>query len=280
MKNLATALAVLLAFSVIPANAAILRAGETVKSVLVDDVIRTYRIYAPRRADRNGGLIIAFHGGGGTGKGFAGKAELAQLAETGGFVVAIPDGMGKTWNAGDGRHDADDLAFVDRIITDIGMDRVYATGLSRGGMFAYWLACNRGIDAIAVVAGTLAAGCPDARGTSVLHIHGTNDQNVPLGGGRGDYTQKGVEWSPVGDGLVLVAEQNGCRVMNPATGHGDVFIVSTSCPDGIDIQLATINAGGHAWPGAKPSRKQNNKNIYVCQHFDATNTIGQFFTDH
>ncbi|MDN8872721.1 prolyl oligopeptidase family serine peptidase, partial [Staphylococcus aureus] len=66
--------------------------------------------------------------------------------------------------------------------------RVYATGMSNGGMMAYRLACEASdiFKAIAAVAGTdNTLSCTPAKPISILHIHAKDDDHVLFAGGAG-----------------------------------------------------------------------------------------------
>jgi hypothetical protein len=77
-------------------------------------------------------------------------------ADRGQFVVAYPDGLGRAWNTGGGccgtpgRTNADDIGFITAMVSAIerqlpvDANRVYATGISNGGIMAYTLA-DRGL---------------------------------------------------------------------------------------------------------------------------------------
>ena len=87
------------------------------------------------------------------------------------------------------RHDSgvDDVAFitamVERLKRALPIDdrRVYAAGMSNGGVLAYALACRTSLfAAIGVVAGTQVGRCEDPRPTSVIHVHGLADIHRPL----------------------------------------------------------------------------------------------------
>ena len=107
--------------------------------------------------------------------GYSGSARQAErdygwdgLADSEKFVVAYPDGLGRAWNVDGegccgrpGREGVDDVGFITAAVADIaenvGIDpaRVYATGMSNGGIMSYTLACNTGIfAAIGPVAAT------------------------------------------------------------------------------------------------------------------------------
>src|SRR5208282_479924 len=75
----------------------------------------------------------------------------------------------------------DDLSKV----VNVDPKRIYATGMSNGGMMCYRLAAemsNR-IAAIAPVSGTVAVEkCNPERPVPVMHFHGTDDKLVPFNG--------------------------------------------------------------------------------------------------
>lgn len=65
-------------------------------------------------------------------------------------------------------------------------DRVYATGISNGGMLAYRLACDTRIfAAIGPDSATQLGRCRSLAPVSVIHIHGTADRDIPYHGGTG-----------------------------------------------------------------------------------------------
>ena len=69
----------------------------------------------------------------------------------------------------------------------VNADRVYATGISNGGIMAYDLACHTAIfAAIGPDSATELGGCGDPAPVSVIAIHGTADKNIPYNGGEGD----------------------------------------------------------------------------------------------
>lgn len=90
----------------------------------------------------------------------------------------------------------DDVGFIAALLDElertlcVDLDRVYATGISNGGMFVHRLGCdlpNR-FAAIAPVAGTIATGfnCAPKTGSpiSLMNVYGTRDSVVPYDGTR------------------------------------------------------------------------------------------------
>lgn len=113
------------------------------------------------------------------------------------FVIAYPDGFGKSWNAGGvccgeaNSQRVDDVAFIrapmDRLnkMYPIDSARVFVTGFSNGAMMAYRLACELSdrVAAIVSVSGTLRIeDCHPARPVSIWEMHGTADSIVPYEG--------------------------------------------------------------------------------------------------
>ena len=113
-------------------------------------------------------------------------------ADRGHFVVAYPDGLDRAWNTGGGccgvpgRTGADDIGFITAMVSAIERQmpidprRVYATGISNGGIMAYTLACHTAIfAAIGPDSATELGSCPDPATASVIAIHGTADRTSP-----------------------------------------------------------------------------------------------------
>lgn len=257
-----------------PAHAITLPSGASSLSVKIGGVKRTITAFTPVNWDGKC-LIILNHGGGGSSSGILKTTKMDVAGVDAGCIVTVADGINGSWNVGDGRgSDADDMALFDRIISEIGADKVFMAGHSRGAMMAYHFACNREtLDAIAVSAGTVVGDCPDASGVDILHIYGTADKNVPYLGGNG--------WASAQAGLIAIVLENSCGKAPVLTSlDGDVTTTKRTCPNGTRMELVEIEGGGHAWPGSKKTFAQRSAGTYVCKHYDATAYIAQFFTDH
>ncbi|NWG70390.1 MAG: prolyl oligopeptidase family serine peptidase [Parvularculaceae bacterium] len=278
-------------------------AAEGVESV---DIVaggrtRNYLIYVPRsyRPGSPTPLVLAFHGGRDNARNMAGYTRLPELADREGFIVAFPNGtMGKkidggTWNTGSGlgqgqaeKRDVNDLAFVRAMIDDIRDEysidsrRIYATGMSKGGMMAYTVACNMSdqIAAIAPVAGTMvAAWCEPTSPVAVLHIHGTADKEVPLEGGRGlSYT-----YPPVQRGIDFWASRDRCSGDQSTRQAGPETTCYTYKGCAREVTLCLVQGGGHAWPGQpKVAKWQKMMKVYVTTSYNASEEAWKFFEQH
>jgi poly(3-hydroxybutyrate) depolymerase len=160
-------------------------------------------------------LVVVLHGGLGNAERIeSSRSEsgmnLDSIAAQNGFFVAYLNGTPVTrfagtrmlgWNAGGGCcgqpaiDNVDDVGYIrgaiDRLADEHGIDRsrVYGVGHSNGAMMTARVACETPLYAAAItISGPLNLGvamCPSARGRRVLAIHGAEDENVPVAGGRG-----------------------------------------------------------------------------------------------
>jgi polyhydroxybutyrate depolymerase len=201
-----------------------------------------------------------------------------------GYVVAYPNGIGKSFNAGfccgtAQQQNVDDVGFAVAIVNAlspifcIDPNRVYSTGISNGGHMSYTLACERAdiFAAVAPVAGVITTNeaCNPSRPVSILHFHGTSDAIVSYSAGI------------AGVGAVATAQNfaglDGCSSTSSVTlTQGSVSCQTWSgCTSGNDVELCTVNGGGHTWPGGNPTFLGT-----TTQDVNATSMMSQFFADH
>lgn len=251
-------------------------------------------------------LVLVFHGGGGNAKSIAKKTQMHKLAAIHNFIVAYPNGTGRawrkrlSWNAGSvpavgyaEKNGVDDVGFIRKLLNNLSQEykidpkRIYSTGFSKGGMLVYRLACelsNR-IAAIAPVAASMTfSECRPAEPVSVLAIHGTKDENVPREGGKGRYSAKKAQYPSLEASIKKWLVFDRCKPKSlsdkmPSSVDTDCF-VSQECANDTNVGYCLIREGGHAWPGAAPSRKQKKAKNYVSPHFFASEKIWQFFKNH
>ena len=259
--------------------------GDYRFEVLHDGVPRLYRVHVPR-SYREGAptpLLVALHGGMGDMDRQADEATygLVGASERYGFVAVFPNGFSRfpggrfaTWNAGrccGPARDAgiDDVGFIRRVVADVERQvsidprRVYATGMSNGGMMAYRLACEAAdvFRAIAPVAGTdNTLACRPKRPVAVLHLHARDDDHVRFEGGAGerafgnrasitDYVSVPAtvaKWTAL-DGCAAPAN----RVLDVPGAYCELH---APCAGGAQVQLCVTASGGHSWPGADRTR--------------------------
>ncbi len=254
--------------------------GDSTQSLTFVGRERAYLVHLPPAIGNSSlPLVLVLHGGGGNATSAARMTQMSALADEESFIVVYPDGTGHfddkllTWNSGNCcgyalDNKIDDVGFIRVLIEKLTRDylidarRVYATGISNGGMISYRLACELSdkLAAIAPVAGALNVECKPAQPVSVIAFHGTNDQNVPYNGGAGS---KSIDPHPRTDQSVAYAltfwsQFDHCAPMpardergNPALSgaNGIVHDTYSNCANGAGVELYTIKGGGHAWPG-------------------------------
>jgi polyhydroxybutyrate depolymerase len=249
-------------------------AGNRVRTLEVDGNARTYLVHLPPKFDgkKPAPVVLIFHGAWANAAIQAAFSGMSKKADIAGFVAVYPNGLGGTFNAwakpsATGRP-ADDVKFVSRLLDDlatfINVDakRVYATGMSNGGMMCYRLAAELSdrIAAVAPVAGTLCIDKPSpTRPVPVIHFHGTADTLVPFNG-PDQRTPKFLNFKSVEDTVRTWVDLNGCPEKPETTNLSDTAKDGTTVTrkvygpgkDGAEVILYVIEGGGHTWPGQNP----------------------------
>ncbi len=219
---------------------------------------RSYRLYKPAGLPSAAPLVVVLHGYSGSARQVERDYRWDGLADSGKFVVAYPDGIGRSWNVGgesccgrSGRDGVDDVDFIRAAVAEIaenvGIDpaRVFAAGMSNGAIMSYTLACTTDLfAAIGPVAGTQLHPCPSPRPTSVMEIHGTADRLVPYGGGQGFSVINGPSVPEV-NAFWRAVDRCGAPTL---TNSGPVTTSTAQCPDRRGVVLVTVDQGGHDWP--------------------------------
>lgn len=244
-------------------------------------------------------LVLFFHGGGGHMEQAADDYGWREKSDKEGFIVAFPNGTSRfprqhlaTWNAGNCCGSArdknvDDVGFVRQVIADIQRQvnidktKIFATGMSNGGMMSYRLACEAPdiFRAVAPVAGTdNTQSCKPSQPISILHIHARDDTHVLFNGGAGEDAfrdeSKVTDFTSVNDSIkrwiaLNHAEKTPRRVLDVPGAVGDLY---TSAQNRAQIELVVTETGGHSWPGGKAVRRKKPSTA-----FNATDLIWTFF---
>jgi polyhydroxybutyrate depolymerase len=275
--------------------------GDTTRTLTVNGIERSYVIHVPSSYDGSQPmpLVMDFHGGGGNAKTQINTSNFEPLADQKEFIVVYPNGDGLlgdkllTWNGGACcgyavKNHIDDVGFVRAVIADIEASyridpkRIYATGLSNGGIMSQRLACDASdvFAAIGPVSGTLNdPECQPKEPVSVIEFHGTADQHIPYNGGIGDQSLAGVPFASVKDSIDFWLKFDQCPTTPKTETFADIqHDAYSNCADGTAVELYTIIGGGHAWPGgngpAWPGGDQPTHTI------SATNLMWDFFSAH
>ncbi|MFZ5857607.1 MAG: alpha/beta hydrolase family esterase [Chloroflexota bacterium] len=269
---------------------------DSVRELTHEGRVRDYHVHIPASLDLTQPvpLVMVFHGGGGKAENAIRTTNFDEVADEEGFIVVYPNGTGPrevevyTWNAGDCcanamLENADDVGFARAILADvqtiatIDLKRVYAAGMSNGGMMSYRLACEAAdmFAAVAPVAGAVTfAPCNPSEPVSVIHFHGTADEHVPYEGGIGPNAVYPAEYVSVQESVGFWITFDGCD-SQPATSQMDKIqhTVWAGCERGSSVELYSISGGGHVWPGSGRDEGPG-------QSLLATWLIWEFFKEH
>lgn len=255
--------------------------GDHTRSLVVAGRERSYLVHVPRAYDAGqpAAVVLAFHGGGSNAAQMVRFCGLDEKSEKAGFLAVFPNGTGRTemfltWNAGNccghaWHEKVDDVEFVRHLLDDLGQvaridaDRVYATGMSNGGMMAYRLAneLSDRIAAIAPVGGPMGTKeCHPQRPVPVMHFHGLDDKFAPFHGGRGERSLSQTEFHSVAHSIDCWVRANGCRpdpevVEEPVRIDDGTRVTRKTWGggrNGSEVVLLEIAGAGHTWPGRQP----------------------------
>lgn len=277
------------------------------RSLTVDERVRTYRMHVPAQHRSPAPLVLVFHGGGGQGAGIERTSGFDAISDREGFIVVYPDGVDRGWS--DGRTDnpkqgalrknVDDIAFVRAMLTDIATvaaidpKRIFATGMSNGGIFSEYLAAKLSdkIAAIAPVAGGIAdpfyKEFAPTNAVSVLAMNGTRDPLVPFAGGNVARIGRGKVIS-VDEAMQLWVVRDGTKPdpktgmlpdMDPTDGCRVAWKKWSGGKDGTAVWLYAEEGAGHTWPSG-PQNFPVVRVGTVCRDFDASEAAWSFFKGH
>jgi polyhydroxybutyrate depolymerase len=281
---IAQAVSLLTAFAV--ANAApTLSPGDHMITLSAGARERSAIVHVPPRAVEMRAIpvVLNFHGGGGHADNEQEYSLMDRVADREIFVAVYPNGAGLfgkrllTWNAGtccaySVINNVDDVGFVRALVADLAQripidrSRVYATGLSNGGMMAHRLAAEAPdlVTAVAPIAGgMMIPAMKSSRTVPVMHIHSVNDPRALYTGGLGPpfpMTRSQVFHPNIDQMIARWANHNGCsaeptvidrRFDRDARNHTATRYVYSNCRDGAEVSLWKLTGAGHVWPGGR-----------------------------
>lgn len=280
-----------------------LTVGDHTRHLMIGDRKRTYIVHVPPGYDPKTPtpVVLALHGAAMNGSMMVWFTGLNKTSDSKGFIVVYPSGTGAgpllTWNAGgligrlkEGR--TDDVAFIGRLLDEleatanVDRNRIYACGMSNGGMMSYRLAAEMPdrIAAIAAVSGTMAVDVHEPhRPVPVMHFHGTNDEIVPYGAPIRQtpafFQLKGVE-----ETIATWIKRNGCEekaLTDTLSKEGDKRTVTrrtyVNGTTASEVVLIVIDGGGHTWPGRRLPVGFLGK---CARNISANDLIWEFFEKH
>jgi len=276
--------------------------GEQLRFLEVGGRRRSYLVHVPRaiKPARKVPVVIVLHGGGGNAWNIARTTGFSARADAAGFLAVYPNGTGRrrfrflTWNAGNCcgyalDRQVDDVGFIRALLRQLRRDypvdddRVFATGMSNGGMMAYRLAAELSDEFAAIAPVAAAFNLEDARPAhpvAVIAFHGTADEHVLYGGGA---PKKRADSHPRVDrsqaqSIAFWVKRNGCRPRPRKLQRGK--IIRETYPGGeagTEVVLITVRGGKHAWPGGEKGYARGDS---PTREISATETMWDFFAAH
>jgi polyhydroxybutyrate depolymerase len=191
------------------------------------------------------------------------------------------------------RKNIDDVEFTRLLLDDLAKvvnvdsKRVYATGMSNGGIITYRLASelSHRIAAVAPVGGPMGTEtCHPTRPVPPIHFHGTYDEHAPFNGGKGKGVS-GTNFYSVEHSIQTWVKTNGCdkepviMKQEPKVADGMTIIRKTygGGKEGAEVVLIEIVGGGHTWPGQQLWVKFLGKST---MNISANDAMWEFFQKH
>lgn len=242
-------------------------------------------------------VVFVFHGGLGNPDLTEKQTGFSIKADEEGFIVVYPYGTGSfdkkllTWNTWDccgyaDKKNINDVDFIKAVLAEIKSKhcidekRVYAAGLSNGGMMCYLLACElpEYFASVAPVAATMfdTVFCNSNAEVSLIIFNSLNDQHIPYDGGIGEESLVEVEKLPVETVVSLWVNKYNAILMSKSESS---FFHKTNYKNnnGAEIVLYKMLSGGHSWPGGEKIRKFGDAPV---KSVSATDLIWEFFKNN
>jgi polyhydroxybutyrate depolymerase len=250
-------------------------------------------------------LVIALHGLGGTGANFRQWFYLDTVAQREGFATVYPDAIEKRWSYGRpivgpmpeiGGKTVDDAGYVaaliDHLVTRKIADpkRIYVTGMSRGALMAYTLACvlSDRIAAAAPIASSMTDhqrdDCRPTRPMPMLVIAGTEDHAQEYDG----WLYRHGRLLSVPETIEFWRQRHRCRAQTgrflPRRDENSptriVLIEWAGCVEGAALRFYRIEGGGHHVPSITAAGSPMSEQRFGRRNHDieAAEEIWTFFT--
>ncbi len=239
-----------------PCTAGTLKAGQTTLMIQSGGMMRSYILHVPAKYDGKTRmpLVIDMHGKGDTAAHQITWSGWREKADAVGLVVAYPQGIANSWNGGPAGcpilkcccepaqdQNIDDQAFIRAVVTKTAQDgcidlkRVYATGLSNGGIMSQWLACSAAdmFAAVAPVSGPNMIDCTPSRPISVVLYRGLVDPGVLNSSPTGHVWPSAMadfnKWRTLDqctDAPMAIPTHSVCQISSKCAGGSEVVLCS------------------------------------------------------
>lgn len=261
--------------------------GLSAETMTSGGVPREFRRYVPSGYESATPVpvVVDLHGLTMTSAMEAGLTGMETLADTEGFVVVTPQGLGAIpfWNFVSSGTATDDVAFLGELVDEtaaslcIDTSRVYATGISNGGLMSSALGCRLPdkFAAVAPVSGlAFLDDCAGGRPVPIQVVYGTADDVLPYAGGLGTPVRAllgssaldpgvvtpeqqsdevgSINFKPVEESMADWASLAGCAPAPTEERISPEVVLRTwpGCDGGAEVALYLVEGGGHTWPGS------------------------------
>ena len=253
---------------------------DTRRTVAHQSIDREYIVYSPASSPNGPApVVLSLQGKGQPIDNLRQSLRLDRVADEHGFRVVYPVAVNDVWSyrrpvvnpmPSINGQTIDDLGFIKKVIEEIVAQkladprRVYATGVSRGGLMSFTLACSIP-DKIAAIAPIIAsmtehqiADCGVERALPVVVVAGTNDINIRYDGW---IFQRGRVAS-VAETMEFWRKSNGCTGQTiqllPDLDPTDLTRIAlknwTGCRADTVTRLYKVWGGGHRVPVYEPNQ--------------------------
>lgn len=264
---------------------------------------RSAVLYQPNRPHSGARpLVVVLHGINQKLESLRGWLPLEAVADREGFVIASPVAIDLQWSYGRpvnkpmpavGNEPVDDVGFIRLLIDDLiakkiaDPQRIYVTGLSRGGLMTFTVACALA-DRVAAAAPLITPmteyqreDCKPVRAMPLLVLAGTDDPSQPFDGVK----------LPMGRLLSVPETMNYWRMLHGCTRRQPTplahrqesdptrveIVVWTACKTEAPVELYLVRGGGHRLPSLDDTPEPASKFGLRNHDFDTTAMVWSFF---
>lgn len=246
-------------------------------SMRVDGADRTFLIHHPASAPKPAPVVVCLHGRGIDAPTMARMTGMNDVADREGFVAVYPNGSdapsgGRYWQwkiEGNGEMSSPEMPYLAALLEDLPRwvpadpKRIYVTGFSNGAVLSYMIAreLTHRVAAIGAVSGFIGTRALRlSHPISVLHFHGTRDRLVPYDGGMSSYKDSKYVFPALADAIQPWLEATGCVTLRSTDSLRDPVDPTLSVRidvygpgwNGSEVEVVTVEGGGHTWPGRAP----------------------------
>lgn len=251
-------------------------------------------------------LIIALHGLGQSINGLRDWLRLDEVAAHNGFSVIYPQAIDLSWSYGKPLaqpmpvvhgETVDDIGFIRNMIDDLvarklaDPSRIYVTGMSRGGLMTFTLACalaDRIAAAVPLITGMTdhqRNECHPARALPLMAVAGTDDKAERY---DGDTAPNGRLLS-VPETMDFWRNVDGCgnETVQPMphlhdTDPTEINLVEwQGCSGEIALKLYRVNHGGHQLPSFVESTRDIDAHFGLRNHdMDTAQAVWSFVSKY